>query len=109
MAMLAAGKLDRRIIIEAPTAGRGQQGGTARTWSRFAEVSAELVQTTGREFLAAQRDVSERRAVFRIRWRSDITAAMRVVYQGVTREIHDVRELGRKEGIELHTSTGATG
>lgn len=88
-----AGKLDRRVTIETPATTRGETGGHEETWSTFATLWANV------------RDPADSRVskVVTIRYRADITAAMRVRFaDGTTARISHLRELGRHEWLEVY-------
>lgn len=57
-------------------------GEMVKTWATIATLWAEIVPLSGREFLAASAEQSEVRSRVTIRYREDVTAAMRVVYRG---------------------------
>jgi SPP1 family predicted phage head-tail adaptor len=100
--------MDRRVSIERDTTVPDDYGNEIPTWTEMANVWAAVQQESGREFIQASAVTPERRVVFRIRWMEGITTAHRVTYDGRHHNIHEVRELGRREGIELHTiATGA--
>jgi SPP1 family predicted phage head-tail adaptor len=100
--------MDRRISIEHYTTVPDDYGNDVPTWAEMVNVWAAVQQESGREFIQAAAVTPERRVVFRIRWMEGITTAHRVNYGGRQHNIHEVRELGRREGIELHTiATGA--
>lgn len=109
---MRAGDIDRRIMIQRVTIETSPSGETIETWNTIATVWAKVEQQSGREFFATAQEVSERKAVFRIRWMPDLTVLDRVVYppaegEPPTASVYDVaevRELGRREGIELHAT-----
>lgn len=57
--------------------------------------------TGAREFFKAGERTVEQGAVFMIRWRSDISTIDRVECEGKTYELALIREVGRKEALEL--------
>ena len=101
---MRAGDLDRRITIW--RMGEEQQdpgGGWIPAQPELvATVWAAVQQTGGREFLDAAQVTAERRVVFRIRYRSDIQQDWWIEYGGWKHDVHEIRELGRREGLELH-------
>ena len=101
---MEAGKLDRRISIQGYTTVDDEYGNSVPAWTDIATVWASVKQGTGREFIQAAALTPESRVVFTIRWMDDITTANRVLYEGRVHEIQDVREIGRRVGVELHTS-----
>jgi SPP1 family predicted phage head-tail adaptor len=74
---MMAGKLDRRITIEAP--GEPIDGDPyASEWYEVAEVWAEQLDRAQAERFATDQTLAEAVRVFRIRWRQGITPLMRV-------------------------------
>mgnify|MGYP001765327238 CR=1 FL=1 len=102
---MRAGDMDRRIMIQGVEYIFDDYGGYEEVWTDVATVWAEVKQESGREFFAAAAIQSERKVVFRLRWLDGITVVHRVLYGGREHNIHEVRELGRQEGLELHTTT----
>lgn len=101
---MRAGDMDRRITIQRyEVVGDDGYGNQITEWNDLATVWAEVKQESGREFFAAAAIQSERKVVFKLRW-LDVTVVDRVSYDGRLHDIHEVRELGRKEGLELHTT-----
>jgi len=102
---MRAGDMDRRVTIQAYSYETDGYGGIIETWTDVAEVWAQVTQQSGREFFGAGSIQSERKVVFRVRWLDGITMLHRVIYGEREHNIHEVRELGRQEGLELHTTT----
>jgi SPP1 family predicted phage head-tail adaptor len=101
--MIRAGDLDRRITLRH----RAQTtlepyGEVVDSFQDFATISAAVRQISGREFLSAGAVVAERRAVFTIRYRADVLVTDRVVFAGAPFDIREIREIGRREGLEIH-------
>lgn len=101
---MRAGDLDRRITIENIVIGQSPSGEPIETWTPVATVWAEVQQQSGREFFATAQTVSERRVVFKLRWLAGITVLHRVIYDAREHNIQEVREIGRRAGLELHTA-----
>ena len=102
---MRAGGLDRRMTLERFTSEPDPIYGTPiKTWAPLATVWAEVRQQSGREYLSAQGAmmVAERLVVFFIRWYPDLTVQDRVVHDGRVHDIREVREIGRRDGVELH-------
>lgn len=104
---MRAGDMDRRItILRYELAGDDGWGNPVETYVPTEEVWAEAKQESGREFFAAASIQAERKVVFRLRWIDpEVRVYDRVLYAGREHNIHEVRELGRKEGLELHTTS----
>ena len=99
---MRAGELDRKITIQqnAPTA--DDYGQEIAAWSTLATVWAKKTDVRGREYFAQSGERAEIAAVFKIRYRADIKAEMRISYAGKFYDIREIREVGgRNEGLEL--------
>lgn len=100
---MRSGNMDRHLTIQRLTYANGPLG-VVEQWADHLSLWAEMKQESGQEFFAAATVNSERKVIFRIRW-VDVTVLDRVAYGGRNYDINEVRELGRKAGIELHTTT----
>jgi SPP1 family predicted phage head-tail adaptor len=83
-----AGSLNRRVTIQRHVTGTDELGGPIDTWEDVATVWANIRHLSGAESIRSDADVSIVKASIRIRYRTDVTAAMRVVY-GTT--IYDIQ------------------
>lgn len=97
------GTMDRIITIQRRTVEDDGYGGEIETWSNLATVFAEVRQQGGREFLAADQIQADKRVVFYLRWLAGLTVLDRVEHEGALHNIQEVREIGRADGVELHT------
>ena len=97
---MRAGRLDRRITIEQPTAAVNTFGEPVQTWADLATVWASVRAKSGREFFAGGEQATAD-TVFRIRYRSDVTRVMRISYGGAVYDITAIAEIGRREGLEI--------
>lgn len=104
---MQAGRLNRSITIEQLTAGQDALGQPVQTWTAVATVRAEIRDLSGREFLAAQAGQSGVVAKIRIRYRSDVTAAMRAVAGTKIYNIQAALDIsGARRELTLMCSTG---
>lgn len=108
---LFSGKLDRRITLERFTyttdPGSGEQ---VKTWSTLATVWAAKRDVSDSERVASAEVSAEISTRFQIRWDgswSDLNPKDRVVYDGRTYDIVGVKELGRREGLEISANARA--
>lgn len=101
---MRAGDMDRRITIQYYTEESDEFGGQILTWHDLATVWAEVRQEGGREFFAQATIQSERKVIFRLRWIDGVSVLDRVSYDGRLHNIHQVKELGRQDGLEFHTT-----
>ena len=110
---MRAGRLDRRLTIRRATRTQNALGETVETWADVATVWASKVDKATAE--ADARGSGEARAAtitthFRIRW-STTTAAVtpldRVFVGGREFDVTGVREIGRREGVEIMATARA--
>ena len=101
------GRLDTYIVIRRyGETGRDEYNAPIVQEYDLAAAMAEMVQAGGREFLAHDTVLNERRVVFRTHALPGVTVLDRV-YVGTDRfNIVEVRPLGRRH-VEFHTVAGA--
>ena len=109
---LNAGRLNRRITIEQRVAGVDTWGQPLTTWETVATVWADVRASSGSaaaERVAADRQTSVSGYSMRIRWRTGITAGMRVSIGSTRYEIADVIEdVAGREYVDLVCQQGAS-
>lgn len=101
---MKAGKLDRRIVIERPVTKTGLLSAGSGSWEPVATVWASVqdVLPSRAERLADGINVASRPGWVRMRYRDDLTSAMRFVIGGrIMQIIAGPAELGRREGVEF--------
>lgn len=100
--MIGAGALDRRITVQRATETRDPgTNAVLQSWANhLTDAPASVKTAAGREFLEGAQIVSERRAVFTIRW-AEVAVTDRVSFDGRIYNISDVREIGRRRFLEL--------
>lgn len=84
------GSLNRRVTIKKLTDGQDAIGQPVQTWTDVATVWANIKHKNGAETIRADQDVSIVQASIRIRYRTGVTAAMRVHHDSVIYEIKAV-------------------
>jgi SPP1 family predicted phage head-tail adaptor len=88
---MRSGELRHRIRIEQPTDTRDSGGGYTRVWTLLDVVRANVTpQDEGSESVEADANTSTRRHVVTLRYRTGVTAAMRVVLNNRTLRIISV-------------------
>src|SRR5579872_483900 len=100
--LMRAGKMDRRITIDQASTVVDDNGTPQETWTTFAACWAELLQRSTAEFM--QKDMGEDTHIvvaFRVRWIDGVGLANRVTYNGVQYRLTDIKEIGRREALEL--------
>lgn len=98
---MRAGKLDRTIIIERLTKTLNENRMPVFAWTNFATVRAEILQQSANEFLTGFGEAEAGAIIFRIRYLSGITTADRVTYAGTVYDLQEIKEIGRRRGLEL--------
>lgn len=105
---LNAGGLDRRIRIQQRAAGKDERGQKDGAWTTFATVWAQPMPKAGREFFAASQLQAELGFIWRVRFRDDVTADMRVLDEWDTP--YDVAGApvpsGNREWLDIPCITG---
>lgn len=107
---MEAGKLDRRITIERATESRDEFNNVVLVWSALAVVWAEKAEIRDSERVAAQEVGAEVTTRFRIRYSSvvaDVNPKDRIAFGGRIYDIVGVKEIGRKEGLEITAAARA--
>lgn len=94
-----AGKFDQRITLQTATLSRDAVGGPVETWADTVTVWASIRPLSGKQIAQAQQVGAVVSKALTLRWRSDVTAAMRVKFaDATTAKVHwceDYRREGR--------------
>lgn len=105
---MRAGKLDKEISVGRRTDVVDEYGTPRPTWTPLATLRAEVLQQSAREFFANGAASTETLAVFKTRFVAGLTSSDQITYDGKTYDITEVKEIGRRRGLELHAvSRGA--
>lgn len=106
--MMQAGKLNRRVTIQAPNTAKDEYNEPIGGWIDVATVWANVAHKSGLETLKSDADVSIVKASIRIRRRTDVTAGMRVLCDG---KVYDIRavldDVAGRVFVDLVCETGA--
>ena len=98
---LNAGQLDRRIALQARAAGVDARGQPSGAWATAATVWAQPMPKAGREYFAAGQLQTEGAMAWRIRYRTDVTATMRVLEGSTPYDITAVVPSFNREWLDL--------
>nr|WP_024587623.1 phage head closure protein [Aliihoeflea sp. 2WW] len=98
---MRAGKLDKTITIERFASTVDEYGTVTEEWTAVATVRAQIIQSTTEEFMRSFGVSAETAIVFRIRNIEGLTTADRVTYQGRPHDLKEIKELGRRAGLDL--------
>jgi SPP1 family predicted phage head-tail adaptor len=98
------GPLDRRLTLQSKQTALDASGQPIETWSTVAEIWGQIVPQRGAERFAAQQIVGHAVTTFRIRWRAGVSVLNRLLYDSKIWDILDVREVRRREALEIDGS-----
>lgn len=84
------GRRNRKVTIQHLISGQDDIGQPVQTWSDLATVWGNVRMLTGSEAIKGGAETSTTKASIRIRRRTDVTAAMRVVLGSTTYQIKAV-------------------
>lgn len=107
---LAAGDLDRRLRIERAVLTRDGFGEEIAVWGLLAGVWAGKRDVSDRERIASAEVAAEITTRFVIRWSpdvADVNPKDRIVFDGRIFDISGVKEIGRREGLEVSAAARA--
>ncbi|QIA23094.1 phage head closure protein [Mesorhizobium sp. AA22] len=100
---MRAGRLDREIVIERVTLVDDGTGNQTETWTPLATLRAQLIEASTEEFIRSYGASSETATIFRTRYMAEVTLADRVSYNGQPHNLIEIKEIGRRRGLELRT------
>jgi len=92
-----AGELNQRVRVERVTSVPDEGGGSAEAWVEVAHVWAKVWPVSGGERAAAQQVQAAAMVRVKIRRRTDVSADMRVIWQGRAHNIRHVADAGPSE------------
>ncbi|WP_316214076.1 phage head closure protein [Bradyrhizobium sp. SZCCHNR2032] len=98
---MRAGNLDRVIEIQRRTTGLDLYGTPIDVWTTFATMRAQLLQNGTDDREGARGKTTDAVLTFRMRWLDGVTLENRVVYQGSQFTISQIKEIGRRVGLDL--------
>ena len=102
-----AGRLDRLITFQQNTPTRDNIGGKVDSWADFCQVWANIKNTGGVENTNAERVEAKTIIMFTIRYRTDITNALRISFENAYYNITNIDEVTRKQYLQV-TATALT-
>lgn len=88
------GSMDRRITFREPTETQSSTGATSSTWADVATVFASVMANgLGTERMAMEKETTFNRKFFVIRYRTDITEKMILIYESKEYDIKSIQEV----------------
>lgn len=109
---LSAGKLDRKIVIQRFTSTLDSYNEPVLSWSTLATRSASYQPISDGERFRAGETAAAASARFVIRYSSAVSTLNpkdRLTFDGDTWQILHVKEVGRREGLEISATVRADG
>jgi SPP1 family predicted phage head-tail adaptor len=104
MTVALAGAYDRVIEIQAKRIVLDDAGQEVEEWVTVWRPHARMRPFHGGERFTAQQIVGKAVVTFEIRHRPGVTVLHRILFEGRSYDIHDIRELGRREALEIDTT-----
>lgn len=98
---MRAGKLDRSITLQSVSSAIDPHGTPVETWTTVATVRAEVIEVGTEEYQRAYGEGGNTSVIFRIRWLADVTTSHRVQYEAKNLNVREIKEIGRRRGLEL--------
>jgi SPP1 family predicted phage head-tail adaptor len=105
-----AGKLDRRIVIKTRKAGTNAFGEPVDQWSTLATVWASVVPVKDGERWRAGETLASKLCRFTIRYSAAVAGVDprdQIEHDGRTWDIQGIKELGRREMLEITAAARA--
>lgn len=107
MGKLLSSMLRHRVTIEAPIRTPDGQGGFSKEWQCLETVWAGMEPLGGSETLIGQQITPQTRYRVTIRYRTDISPDMRLVWNETTYNIRNIADPdGLKRSLEITAETG---
>lgn len=101
------GKLNRRVSLQKLGPAQDAAGQSTDEWAEFAKPWANILFVNGKEFATAGSEASSATVSVMLRYRTDVTAAMRIVYRGAIYNILAVLpDEDDRDHVYLACSTG---
>lgn len=98
---MRAGKLDKIIRIKTVTYTDTPDGGQIPVTTYRENLRAQLIEESTEEFMRAAGTSTERVRIFRTRYLDGVTLVDRVEYLGLEYDLKQIKEIGRRRGLEL--------
>ncbi|WJR76012.1 phage head closure protein [Bradyrhizobium sp. NP1] len=98
---MRAGDLDRLIGIQSRSTGLDLYGAPIDVWTTVATMRAKLIQIATDDREDQRGHTTDKTMTFRTRWLDGVTLENRLVYEGQNYTIRNIKELGRRIGLDL--------
>jgi SPP1 family predicted phage head-tail adaptor len=98
---MRAGNLDRVIQIERRSTALDLYGVPIKVWTAFATMRAQVLQFATDDHESERGNTTDSKITFRMRWMDGLTLDNRVSYQGQAFVIRQIKEIGRRVGLDV--------
>jgi SPP1 family predicted phage head-tail adaptor len=105
---MKAGRMSETVTIERETETVSPAGTVTLTWATITTRKAELIQAGMTELLKPFGEEEQSAIVFRVRYVADVLTTDRLTYCGQHYNIRDIKEIGRRRGLDLRCERIAT-
>lgn len=99
--MPAAGRLDRRVVIQRKTETRSPTGAVIETWATWKTVQMGKRDIRADERFRADQELATETTVFVAQYIEGLRTDDRLVCEGRTYDVLGIAELGRRSGLEI--------
>ena len=100
---MRAGKLDKQVLIKREATTLDAFGAPSGTLSTLHTLRAQIITASTDEAIKSYGESTEVLTVFRTRFRNDILLSDVVEYDGRQHNLIEIKEIGRRKGLELRT------
>ncbi|WP_249225608.1 phage head closure protein [Tardiphaga alba] len=100
--------MDATIVVQRVATTRNAAGTPVETWSDLVTLRAQVIQSSTEEFIrgAGAQDLTA--TVFRTWFYPGISNADRIVCAGETYDVKEIKELGRRQGMDIRAVSVST-
>jgi SPP1 family predicted phage head-tail adaptor len=98
---MRAGNLDRVITIERESTALDLYGAPIKVWTSFATMRVQVLQFATDDQESERGNTTDTKITFRMRWMDGLTLDNRVCYQGQPFVIRQIKEIGRRIGLDV--------
>lgn len=98
---MRAGNFDRIIELQRRGTGLDLYGTPVETWSKLATMWAQVLQFATDDREGARGHTTDATITFRIHWLDGVTLENRVTYEGNSYTIRQIKEIGRRVGMDI--------
>lgn len=100
--MRRAGDMDRQITIQQIARTTNEFGASVETSSDIMTLRAKKIDGTAADVMHNGIAISDTTLVFQTYWQDGITLENRICFDSIVYTIKKIREIGRRDGMELH-------